>query len=187
MDLNQHLMPWTGAVYRHIPTPSSFGLTDFRFCGMTEDGRWSYGGQPTLYLAGTQAIAIQEYGRHHTEKLPGIEPVSRTLYRLNVTLAEVVDLRQMELRRNFELEQAESFFDLDKTRAVANLIRRTSRAQGMMVPPLGCLDRPDALNLVVFLERFSSATSFVTSTRKAGTFAFIPSVAEKAEGTGSVG
>lgn len=182
MDLNQRLEPWTGIVYRHIPTHASFGVTDFRFCGMTEDGRWSYGGQPTLYLAGTQAIAIQEYGRHHTEKLPGIEPVSRTLYRLDVKFTAVVDLRQKELRENFELEQAESFFDLDKTRAVANLIRRTSRAQGLMVPPLGCLDRPDALNLVIFLERFPLATSFITSTRKAGTFAFIPS-AEKPEGT----
>lgn len=99
-----------------------------------------------------------------------------------MTLAEVADLLQRELRKHFELERAEGLFDQDKTRATANLIRRTSRAQGVLVPPLGCPDRPDTLNLVVFLDRFVMATSFIMSVERAGTFAFLPAT-EKGEGT----
>jgi RES domain-containing protein len=174
VSLEGFLVPLNGIGYRHIPQSSPFGILDFRFCGIRSDGRWHYQWQPTLYLAGEQGIAITEWGRHFDEERAGVEPIERAIHSLELSLEVILDLRDPKVRIQLNSDQHGDLFDATKTRAIANLIRSTTLAQGIIVPPLGCLDKPEMWNLVVFLERFQLRPTFVTAHRQVATFSYRP-------------
>jgi RES domain-containing protein len=164
-----HLHPWTGVGYRHIPVGASFGVLDTSFAGRSTDNRWNDAGDPTFYIAGDRAVAIAEFARHLREGFsPALGPAltERSLYRLEVRLEAVLDLRDPRVRRSLGLSgDTERFLDLAYARATANFVRRTSEAEALLVPSMAFLDDSTRWNLVLFLEKLPAyLTEFVTAT-----------------------
>lgn len=164
------LRPWSGIAYRHIPTAYARDIRDFRYAGRGADNRWNEPGEPTLYLAGDLGVLISEWGRHfEVDRSPGLRARTRprTVFRFAITLARVIDARSADLWADLGLTNAPScFLDRGIARAVARLLRSTTDADGLLVPPVALLDQPDRWNLVVFLDR--AAAGFITSCAEEG-------------------
>jgi hypothetical protein len=94
---------------------------------------------------------------------------------LHVTLNAVLDLRQATVRRALGLSGGmRRFLDTEVARATATFIRRTTSAEGLLVPSVAFLDDPNCWNLVLFLEKVpQDLNAFVTVT-PAGTFRVAP-------------
>lgn len=115
-----------------------------------------------------------EFCRHFDEHRQGLWPFERVLWRLDVQLEKVLDMRDPRLQAHLDIQPPELLDEL-KTHAFANLVRATSPAQGLLVFPMGAFDRPDLWNRVVFLERVSEAgTPFVAACKQVGTFTYQP-------------
>lgn len=171
MPLDRRLEPWSGAGYRHLPAfvPADKAL-DFSRAGLSSTNRWNVAGEPTLYIAGDIGLAIAEWGRHFAEnrnEAPGLihDTVERTVYRLDLTLAQVLDLRAPDLWADLMLARApHCFLDRAIARATAQFIRYTSMAQGVLVPSVAMLDDLTRWNLVLFLEKLpADPVQFITS------------------------
>ncbi|MFT4040176.1 MAG: RES family NAD+ phosphorylase [Thermomicrobiales bacterium] len=168
MGIERHLQRWSGAALRHIPAGSSFGVLDFRYAGRSADNRWNHQGSPTLYLAGDEGVLIAEWGRHftaqRTPELPRLT-VERQVFRLELSLAAVIDLRSPAVCTELSLANAPyCFTDVNIARATAQFVRMTSPAQAVLVPSLGFLDDPARWCLVVFLEKLpADPESFITA------------------------
>jgi RES domain-containing protein len=108
---------------------------------ISRDGnRWSRPGEPTIYLAGDPAMALAELARH----LPlGQASPPAWVWTVEVNLAAVLDLRS---------EDAAWVVDAERCRDIASDLRHRG-AQGLIVPSVAFLDRPDRANLVIFAER----------------------------------
>jgi RES domain-containing protein len=158
VSLNARLHPWTGIGYRHLSSdiPAS-GVLDFSFLGLSRTNRWSVYGEKTLYLAGDIGVAVSEWGRYvETGRTPllGHQVVTRTVYRLDVTVDRLLDLRDREVWSDLSLTNAPAcFLDMSIARATAHFIRRTTEAQGLFVPSVAMLDKLDRWNLVLFIEK----------------------------------
>ena len=162
-----HLRPWSGTGFRHIPAGSTFGVLDTSFAARATTNRWNDPGDPTFYIAGDRAIALAEFARHLRENFSrSLEPAltERVLYRLSVQVQSVLDLRSTEVRRTLGLHGGlHQFLDVAYARATANFVRRTSTAEGLLVPSMAFLDDPVRWNLVLFLERLpDDLTTFIT-------------------------
>jgi RES domain-containing protein len=159
MTFHGHLRPWSGAALRHIPADSPFGVLDFRFAGRGADNRWNEPGQPTLYLAGDEGVLIAEWGRHfatnRTDRLRQLT-VQRSVYRLDLSLDHVLDVRDRAVCAALALDTAPScFLDRGVARATAHFVRSATATQALLVPSLGFLDDLERWCLVVFLEKLS--------------------------------
>lgn len=168
MTLAGHLHRWAGAALRHIPAGSPFDVLDFRFAGLSADNRWNEPGFPTLYLAGDEGVLITEWGRHfatnRTVQLQALT-IERRVFRLELTIDAVLDLRQNDVCRAIAIENAPACFaDVSFARATAQFIRRTTEAQGLLVPSLGFLDDLEGWCLVLFLEKLPPDPSTFIST-----------------------
>ena len=152
-----HLRPWSGTGYRHIPAGAAFDVLDTRFAARAGTNRWNEPGDPTFYVAGDRAVALAEFARHLREDFsPALGPVlaERALYRLQLQLDRVLDLRAAEVREALGLRgDLGRFLDIAYARATANFVRRTGPAEGMLVPSMAFLDDPARWNLVLFLEK----------------------------------
>jgi RES domain-containing protein len=151
------IAPWQGAAYRHIPAHSPYGILDFRYAGRSPDNRWNRAGQPTLYLAGDYGVVLAEHGRHFDHERAARDPgylQLRELYRLDVTVDALVDLRNLDLCRLLSLRDPPACF-LDKAlaRAIADYLRQSTRAQGLLMPSVVFLDDPSRWSCILFLEK----------------------------------
>lgn len=175
MTLDGLLAPWSQVAYRHIPAGSPYGVMDFRFTGAGRDSRWNYPGQPTLYLASDDGVAVTEFGRHLDEnRAPGLRSAVKTreLYRLTPRISRVLNLRDQNVLRMLALANAPyCFLDKDVARATANYLRTVTRAQAILVPSRGFLDQPHRWVSVLFLEKLpTDPDEFIVSVELAGTF-----------------
>jgi RES domain-containing protein len=165
MPLGEHLIPWTGEAYRHIPASSPFNVLDFRFAGRSAENRWNEPGQPTLYLAGDEGVLIAEWGRHFAvNRTPELErnAVQRAVFRLSLTLDHLLDLRQEAVWRDLSLSGAPScFLDQSIARATATFIRATTDAQAILVPSVCFLDKLDRWCLALFLEKLPDPRDWI--------------------------
>jgi hypothetical protein len=81
----------------------------------------------------------------------------------------VIDLRQAPVWDELSLGNApHCFLEIDVARATAGFIRKTTNAQGMLVPSMGFLDQLDRWCLVVFLEKLGDPKSFISSVTNTG-------------------
>jgi RES domain-containing protein len=171
------IMPWSGVAYRHLPvTVDKAGVLDFSYAGRSSDNRWNVKGEPTLYLASNVGVMLAEWARHFVEnRNPTLErvPLRRTVWRLTLRLAYVLDLRDAQVWTDLHLTDAPTcFLDKDYARAVAGFVRRTTPAQALLVPSVALLDRLDLWNLVLFLDKLpADPRQFITAVRRAGTLA----------------
>lgn len=175
MPLDDLVVPWSGTTYRHIPAGSPYGVLDVRFAGRAHGNRWNVAGEPTLYLASDTAVALGEFARHlETAHTPGArrDPVARQVFAIQVALDAVLDLRDAHAWSELSLRNAPyCFLDLDIARATAQFVRRTTGAQGILVPSMAFLDRPDRWVLVLFLEKLPSPFGqLLSSVKSVGIF-----------------
>ena len=168
MVLDDLVTPWSGIAYRHLPAQSPYGILDFRFAGHAADNRWNDQGAPTLYLAGDIGVAIAEFGRHFEQnRTPALAGAvaARTVYRLDLAIDRVLDLRDAQLWQALSLTNApQCFLDKSIARATANFLRATTTAQAVLVPSVAFLDQLDRCVLALFLEKLPADPSgFVRS------------------------
>ena len=175
MAIERFLRAWSGQAVRHIPAGAPYEVLDLRFAGQSATNRWSHPGQPTLYLASDRAVALAEFARHLREErsldlLSGV--VERSVYRLDVTVEVVLDLRDERLIRELSLQDAPAcFLDRSIARAVADFLRRTTAAHALLVPSVAFLDDPERWILVLFLEKLpADHGQFIRALRSEGTF-----------------
>jgi RES domain-containing protein len=172
MALSAHLKTWSGVALRHLPAGAHYDVLDFRFAGRGADNRWNGPGVPTLYLAGDEGVLIAEWGRHFAiNRDSSLKPLTqeRRVFRLELALDQVIDLRQAAVWDELSLGNApQCFLEVDVARAVAEFIRKTTIAQGMLVPSMGFLDHLDRWCLVVFLEKLGDPKSFISSVTNGG-------------------
>jgi RES domain-containing protein len=157
VPLDQHVVAWSGVGYRHLPAGMSYDVLDVRFAGQATDSRWNVPGEPTLYIAGGIGVAIAEFTRHFQERrAPGLaaRTVTRTVYRLDVQIDRLIDLRQAAVWATLSLANAPACF-MDRTiaRATAQFVRHTTPAQALLVPSVAFLDDLARWVLVLFLEK----------------------------------
>jgi RES domain-containing protein len=172
MPLGDHLVPWSGVGFRHIPAGSPFDVLDLRFAGRSAENRWNERGQPTLYLAGDEGVLIAEWGRHFAvNRTPELErqTVERAVFRLTMALEGVLDLRDTALWRELSFNNAPNcFLDRAIARATGGFIRATTEAQAIIVPSVCFLDQLDRWCLVLFLEKLPDSQDFVTDVASVG-------------------
>ena len=106
----------------------------------SEGNRWSAPGEPTIYLAGDLGVALAEFGRHAPS-----DPDEGRVWSVQVNLDAVVDLRAAR--------DAERLLDHRRCRSLATRHRAAGDCEGLLVPTVAMLDRPDRWNLVVFADR----------------------------------
>ncbi|CAN5495072.1 hypothetical protein BH09CHL1_BH09CHL1_11410 [soil metagenome] len=173
MSLQSHFAPWSGQAYRHIPAGSQYDVLDFRFAGRSSNNRWNSQRHPTLYLAGDEGVLIAEWGRHfEVDRSLDLRSrlVERSVFRLELKIDVVLDLRQEDVWSELSLEGAPTcFLDLSVARATANYIRATTEVQAILVPSVGFLDQLDRWCLVLFLEKLPQTPQFITDVVPHGT------------------
>jgi hypothetical protein len=157
MALDARLRPWVGAAFRHLPAGAPYGPLDFTWAGRSPTNRWNEPGDPTLYLAGDAGVLAAEWGRYLVEELTGdlaTAMLERTVYRLEVRLKAVLDLRDPAVLADLSLTEApHCFWDRAVARATATFVRRTTAAEGLLVLPMALLDKPGRWNLALFLDK----------------------------------
>lgn len=130
-------------------------------------------GEPTLYLAGDVGVVIAELGRHFRhDRDPGLASalVERTIYRLELELERVLDVRDADVCHAIGLHDAPlCFLDRDVARATARYLRRTTPAQAILAPSVATLDQLNRWNLVLFPEKLPAGPSrFIRSVHVGG-------------------
>ncbi len=175
MTLDDHVVPWSGVTYRHVPVGSPYGVLDFRFAGRASNNRWNLAGEATLYLASDIAVALGEFARHLRTDLPPEarrDLVARQVYAMHVEIDGVIDLRDKRVWEGLSLANAPyCFLDIGIARATAGFLRHTTSAAGVLVPSMAFLDHPDRRVLALFLEKLPEDPGrFLTSIESAGVF-----------------
>jgi RES domain-containing protein len=176
MAIDDKIVAWSGAAYRHLPrtVTKAADVLNFSYAGRAADNRWNVKGQPTLYLAGDMGVALAEWSRHFVENTnPALAmvPVSRMIWRLTLDVPHVLDLRDIDVWAALSLANApECFLDLPISQTISEYLRRITPAQALLVPSVAMLDRLDRWNLVLFLEKLpSDPRRFITSVQRSGT------------------
>lgn len=159
MPLSAFVQPWQGVGYRTRPQGSPIAITDTRFAG-TREGRWNRKGELAYYVASDVSVVVTEFARWLQDNAGGVPPQAREIFRLEIDLKAVIDLRQPNVQAALGITNLTDFMTYAKCQAYASMAR-VSGAEGILVPPMGALDKPDAWNLVVFLEPFGGNATFV--------------------------
>jgi len=170
--LSSHARQWAGTAFRHIPAASPYHVLDTRFAVRATNNRWHEVGDPTLYLAGDVGVALAEFARHFQERRTSellLVRQRRALYRLELRLDAVLDLRDTTVQQALGLHGgAQRFLDIQVARATATFIRRTTAAQGLLVPSMAFLDNAARWNLALCLEKLPSDLGQVITARPEG-------------------
>lgn len=183
-SLADHIGPWHGTAFRHIPADAGYDIRDLRYAGRRSGGRWHWQGQPTLYLASDAAVAIAEFARHLAVDRGGIAvPARRAVYELGIRLERVIDLRDSRVLGLIGREDApECWLDARVARAVATFFRDSLDLQGLLVPSLAHLDDAERFNVVCFLENLPEAPrSFLPRARRRSTVSVEPEVSSPSD------
>ena len=176
-SLAEHIGPWQGTAFRHIPADAGYDIRDLRFAGRRSSGRWHWQGQPTLYLASDSAVAIAEFARHLAVDRGGIAaPAPRAVYELGVRLERTIDLRDRRVLRLIGRDDApECWLDPRIARAVATFFRDSLDLHGLLVPSVAHLDDQSRFNVVCFLENLpSDPRAFLRRARRRSTVTVEP-------------
>jgi RES domain-containing protein len=170
--LDEALIPWIGSAYRHINANRNRDVLDFSHAGQYGKNRWNIPGEPTPYVAGDIGVAIDEWARRLPATFPdqGIQPVVRDVYRLQIRLDAVLDLRTHEIAPILGLSGTPDVFrDVELARSTARVVRRSTHAQAMIVPSIAFLDDPTRWNLVIFLDKVpAEKDAWITRTERVG-------------------
>jgi RES domain-containing protein len=180
-SLADHIRPWTGTAFRHIPADAGYDVRDLRFAGRRSNGRWHWQGQPTLYLASDSAGAVTEFARHLAVDRGGLPMTARrAIYELGVRLQRTIDLQAPQVLRLIGRDDApECWLDTRIARAVATFFRDSLDLQGLLVPSVGHLDDAHRFNVVCFLENLpDTPRSFLPSARRRTTVTVEPAEVE---------
>ena len=150
--MSLRIEPWRGPTFRHVP--SGAHPLDTTWAGRSR-GRWNLPGEPTFYLASSREVAATEWLRHLDQAgLPPDRAVPpRDLYEIEVTLQRTVDFRDSANQAQLSIHDLSKVaLDPVAARALATFVRAALDAEAIWVPSVAFLDRPEAGNLVVFLE-----------------------------------
>jgi RES domain-containing protein len=177
-ELDKALKPWIGSAYRHINATRGIDVLDFSNAGKYGKNRWNIPGEPTLYVAGDIGVAIAEWGRRLPVSFPdqAIRPVVRDVYRLQLRLDAVLELRAPEIAPLLGLTGTpEEFRDMELARSTAGRVRRSTRAQAMIVPSIAFLDDLSRWNLVIFLDKMpEDRNAWITRVERVGPLSWEP-------------
>jgi RES domain-containing protein len=176
VSLDAHLTRWSGTAFRHLPTARRLDPLAFRHA-KGRDNRWNVQGEPTLYLAGDEGVLAAEWSRHLLDnRAPAIAAGirTRTIYRLDLTVDTVLDVRHPAVWQALSLTNAPyCFTDRTVTRATARYIRDTTSAGGIVVPSVTFLDQLDRWCLVLFLDKLpGNLQAFITSATQLGSLSW---------------
>jgi RES domain-containing protein len=176
--LDEALTPWIGSAYRHINADRASDVLDFSNAGRYGRNRWNIPGELTLYVAGDIGVAIAEWGRRLPVSFPDqvIRPVVRDVYRLQLRLDAVLDLRAPEIAPLLGLTGTPDVFrDVELARSTARRVRRSTRAQAMIVPSIAFLDDLTRWNLVIFLDKLpADRDAWITRVERVGPLSWEP-------------
>lgn len=176
-SLADHIRPWSGTAFRHIPADAGYDVRDLRFAGRRSSGRWHWQGQPTLYLASDSAVAIGEFARHLAVDREGAPAAARrAVYELGVRLERVIDLREADVLHLIGRHDApRCWLDTRIARAVATFGRDSLDLHGLLVPSVTHLDDATRFNVVCFLENLpQTPRSFLPRARRRATVTVEP-------------
>jgi RES domain-containing protein len=150
--LEDLVRPFGGLVHCHVPMDRPFS---YAALARPDDGRdrWGASGTRTVYLAGDPAVALAEYARHRDVGAPAER---RCLCSFRLQAVSVLDLRAGEAIRILGPSSAAAFLDRQEARRVSRAVRETGVCQGLIVPSMAYLDRPERLNVVLFVERLGA-------------------------------
>lgn len=183
--LADHIGPWSGTAYRHIPADAGYDVRDLRFAGRRSSGRWHWQGQPTLYLASDAAVAIAEFARHLALDRGGaVVPARRAVYEIGARFDRSVDVRDPRVLRLIGRDDAPGcWLDPRIARAVATFFRDSLDVQALLVPSVAHLDDPSRFNVVAFLENLpDSVRSFLPRARRRSTVTVEPDPVDEPPG-----
>ena len=78
----------------------------------------------------------------------------RELYRFDVAVDALIDLRNLDLCRLLSLRDPPAcFLEKAMARATADYLRQATRAQGLLVPSVAFLDDPSRWSCILFLDK----------------------------------
>jgi hypothetical protein len=158
--------PFGGRVHCHAPADRPFS---YEALCRPDDGRdrWGAPGARTVDLAGDPAVALAEYAR---QRQPGAPADSRCIWTFRLGAVTVLDLRRPAVTDCLGLDRgARVFLDRQLSRAVSGTIRATGLCQGLLVPSMAFLDRPERFNVVLFGEQLGrDVEGLLTDRRAAG-------------------
>ena len=116
-----------------------------------------------MYLALAPDVVIGEWSRHVAPDQP------MTAWRLTLGDLRVVDLRRPAVAEALFLpEEPTWILDRGRTQSLAAMIRGGLPVDGLIVPSVAFLDRPEAANLVIWLDRREDVRTLVRSRRPLG-------------------
>src|SRR5205085_10444129 len=101
--------------------------------------------------AAAPAVALAEYARHRDA---GAAADHRVLWTFRLQAVTVLDLRAPAATDSLGIARGgTAFLDRQCARDVARSVRETGICQGLIVPSIAFLDRPERFNVVLFVER----------------------------------
>jgi hypothetical protein len=148
--LEGQIQPFGGVVHCHVPRDRPFS---YSVLARADDGRdrWGTSGMRTVSLAGDPAVALAEYARHRDRGAPAD---SRCLCSFRLQAVSVLDLRIATVLELLGLQPgAAQFLDRQVARRVSRAVRDSRLCEGLIVPSMAYLDRPERFNLMLFVER----------------------------------
>jgi RES domain-containing protein len=151
----------------YVYGPSVPRLDPETIAGGAGNERWSRDGQLAMYLGLSPAVVLAEWARH-------LDPDSAmTVWRLALRDVRVIDLRRPAVRDALALPRDPAWaLDRGRTQAAADMIRGGLPVDGLIVPSVAFLDRPEEGNLVVSLSDPSQARELVRSSRPVGAWSW---------------
>jgi RES domain-containing protein len=149
---------------RHRPASSTRSVLDDEYLGQAPDHRWSRFGTRAYYLAADIGVIVAEYGRHIAIELfeGRSERLARAVFRVPIRLERILDLTDPGSIEAMGAKPInEWILSLPATQAAASyLLEQVADLQGLLVPSVAFLDRPDRANLVIYRDRIDLAAAF---------------------------
>jgi RES domain-containing protein len=148
-EIGEHVAPFSSTVFCHVPSDRAF---DPAALARPDDGRdrWGTPGERTVFLASDPGVAVAEYVRHRPANGASEE---RRIVGLRLNVVNVLDLRNPSIVGLLEtVAPQRRLVDREMARAVAAEIRAMGICQGLLVPSMAFLDRPERFNIVIFAE-----------------------------------
>lgn len=163
MNIAEHIKPWKGNAFRHLPDMATSDVRNFRYCALSKTNRWNSKGEPTLYLAKSKSVAAGEFSRHFSEdrssKLAA-QVHRRQIWKISVELNKTIDLCDLKACEALSLaDPPHCFYDIQFARATASFLRNTLKIEALFVPSMVFMDDLSKWNLVVFLENLPNETT----------------------------
>ncbi len=156
MSVADHVFPFRGMGWRHVPAGTPFGPLDTRIAARSSENRWNLAGEPTLYLARDPGLVIAEFGRHiRTNRNESLVEVIRPRqhYRIELALDQVIDLRSAESRSALGLDADPAVFVyLDIARSTAGFLRHAIGVEAILAPSMALFDQPRSWMMALFIE-----------------------------------